>query len=147
MFSCATREDIIISHYLILLGTNKKWLLKHSLWPRLLSSSSSLGFAYSRIMIPVFCFVPSNSVGIRLHQAFVVLVIGLKIYVWVFCLHKCMCIICILVPVRIRRGHKIPLEFQWFWATTMWVLRTKTKPSVRTWTSNCWAISPASCHW
>lgn len=132
---------------LILLGTNKKWLLKHSLWPRLLSSSS-LWFAYSRITKPVFCFVPSNSVGIRPHQTFVVLAICLKIYVWVFCLHKRMCIICILVPVEIRRGHKIPLKwsYKWFWAT-IWVLRTKPKPSIRTWASNCWAISPASCHW
>lgn len=63
--------------------------------------------------------------------------------VWVFCSHICLCTVCVLSAVEVRRGRWIP----WNWShgrlwVIIWVLGVELRSSERTNSAlNCWVLS------
>lgn len=65
------------------------------------------------------------------------------LWLWVFCLHTCICTICMSGTLGVRRRHWSPRNWSygWLWAT-IWVLRAELRCSARMSTLSCRDIFP-----
>lgn len=65
------------------------------------------------------------------------------LYVWVFCLHVCLCTIVHAWYLQVRRGPQVPRYWSYRWLlAAMWVLGTEWTQVLRKSSQSSWPLSP-----